>query len=162
VARLAHTEFTYLRDTPARVETVLGDGRLSLEREPDQGFDVLVMDAFSGDSVPAHLLTVEAFRTYLRHLKPGGVLALNISNKYLNLRPVMAGAASRYAKMAICLEFSAGEEDVLCFGAVWALIMDAGTREALGSKLASGYLLQPEAGFRPWTDDYSNIFRILK
>ena len=162
VARLARSEFTYLRDTPARVETVLGDGRLSLEREPDQGFDVLVMDAFSGDSVPAHLLTLEAFRTYLRHLKPGGVLALNISNKYLNLRPVMARAASRFGKVAMCLEFSAGDEDLLCFGSSWALIMDAGTREALAAKLASSYLLPPDPGFRPWTDDYSNILRILK
>ncbi len=71
VAQLARSEFTYLRDTRARVEIVMGDGRLSLEREPDQRFDVLVMDAFSGDSVPVHLLTEEAFRTYLRHLAPG-------------------------------------------------------------------------------------------
>ncbi len=162
VLQIARTEFTYLRDTPARVETVLGDGRLSLEREPDQGFDVLVMDAFSGDSVPAHLVTLEAFRTYLPHLKPGGVLALNISNKYLDLRPVMERAASHFGKVAVCLEFTPDEDDLLCFRSSWVLIMEESTRAALAPRLASGYLLSPHPSFRPWTDDYSNIFRILK
>ena len=78
VVELATTQFTYLADTPARVETVLGDGRLMLEREPDQHFDVMVMDAFSGDSVPVHLITREAFQMYFRHLKPDGILAVNI------------------------------------------------------------------------------------
>jgi len=77
VAQLANKEFSYLRDTPAKIEVILGDGRLSLEREPSQQFDVLVMDAFSGDSVPVHLITREAFQTYFRHLKkPGGILAV--------------------------------------------------------------------------------------
>src|SRR5213078_3014628 len=99
VLQLASAEFSFLRDTPAKVETVLGDGRLSLEREPSQQFDVLVMDAFSGDSVPVHLITREAFEIYFRHLKPGGILAVNITNRYLNLEPVMERAANAFDKV---------------------------------------------------------------
>ena len=70
VVQLANQEFSFLRDSEAKIDIVLGDGRLSLEQEPPQGFDVLVVDAFSGDSIPVHLLTREAFELYFRHLKP--------------------------------------------------------------------------------------------
>src|SRR5439155_19312438 len=93
VIELARSEFTFLRDSRAKVEVALGDARLSLEREPAQNFDVLALDAFSSDAIPVHLLTVEAFKTYLRHLKPGVVLAVHISNRYLDLVPVLQQAA---------------------------------------------------------------------
>ena len=96
VLDIARREFTYLRDTPARVEVALGDGRLVLESEPSQQFDLLVMDAFSGDSVPVHLITREAFRTYFRHLKPGGILAVNITNTYLDLRTGYGTGSRRF------------------------------------------------------------------
>ena len=162
VLDLARTEFTYLQDTAARVEVVLGDGRLSLEREPDQQFDLLAMDAFSGDSVPVHLITKEAFQTYLRHLKPGGVLALNISNRYLDLRPVMERAARHFGRTALCFEFDPEEDDNVCFGASWVLIVEAATRQTLSSAWGSGHALTNHPGFRIWTDDFSNMFRILK
>jgi len=76
---LARTEFTFLRDSPAAVDIVLGDARLSLERQPGQAFDVLAVDAFSGDSIPVHLLTLQAFELYFRQLQPGGVLAVHIT-----------------------------------------------------------------------------------
>src|SRR5258706_573735 len=87
------SEFTFLKDSPAKVEVALGDARLSLEREPPGNFDVLALDAFSSDAIPVHLLTVEAFKTYLRHLKQGGILAVHISNRYLDLVPVVQQAA---------------------------------------------------------------------
>src|SRR5262249_52002833 len=93
VLNIARTEFTYLSDTAATLEAAVGDGRLVLESETSRQFDIFVMDAFSGDSVPVHLITREAFQLYLRHLKPDGVLAVNISNKYLDLVPVMERAA---------------------------------------------------------------------
>src|SRR5205807_9355570 len=93
VVELARSEFTFLKDSRAKVEVALGDARLSLEREPAQNFDVLALDAFSSDAIPVHLLTVEAFKTYLRHLKPDGVLAVHISNRYLDLVPVVQQAA---------------------------------------------------------------------
>jgi hypothetical protein len=85
VLQIAQTEFTYLRDTPAKVEVAMGDARLSLEAEPSRQFDILVVDAFSSDAVPVHLLTLEAFRVYFRRLKPDGILAVNITNHYLDL-----------------------------------------------------------------------------
>jgi len=97
VESIATTHFTYLGDAEdrgAEIEIVIGDGRLALEREAPQNFDVLILDAFSGDSVPAHLLTLEAFQIYLRHLKPDGIIAVQISNQYLCLAPVIEKAAA--------------------------------------------------------------------
>ena len=163
VPELAKTQFTYLSDSPARTEIVLGDGRLMLEREPDQGFDLLAMDAFSGDSVPVHLITREAFRTYLRHLKPDGVLAVNISNKYLDLEPVVERAAAAFGKVAVVVDYEAEEEDPECFSSSWALVMSKTTWEKLKPALGEGaQLIEPRLRFRPWTDDYSSLFGILK
>ena len=89
VIQFAHKYFTFLADCPAHLDVVLGDARLSLAHELPQKFDMLVIDAFSGDAIPVHLLTREAFDIYWRHLKPGGVLAVHISNQYLNLGPIV-------------------------------------------------------------------------
>src|SRR5262249_23747021 len=88
VVRFAEEGFTFLSDSHAKVEIVMGDARLSLEREPDETFDVLVVDAFSGDAIPVHLMTTQAMELYKRHLKPGGVIAMHVSNRFLNLVPV--------------------------------------------------------------------------
>src|SRR5262249_6095100 len=89
VQRFADTYFTYLKDSPAAVDVVLGDARLSLERQEAQHFDVIALDAFSGDAIPTHLLTKEAFETYVRHLEPDGVIAVHITNRYLDLFPIV-------------------------------------------------------------------------
>lgn len=163
VPELARKHFYYLSDSPARTEIVLGDGRLMLERESDQHFDLLVMDAFSGDSVPVHLITREAFRTYFRHLKPGGILAVNISNKYLDLEPVMERGAAPFGKVAAVVHYEAEAEDPECFSSSWALVMDKETWEKLRSALGDdARLIEPRPSFRPWTDDYSSILGILK
>jgi SAM-dependent methyltransferase len=93
VTDLAEKYFTYLKHCRGKVEIVYGDARLSLEREPNQNFDLLVLDAYSGDAVPAHLLTREAFEIYKRHLRPGGVLAAHISNRYYSLQCVVEPVA---------------------------------------------------------------------
>ena len=95
--RSAQKHFSFLADCQGRHEVVLGDARLSLEREESpQNFDLLVLDAFSGDAVPAHLLTAEAFEIYQRHLQPDGIMAVHISNRYLDLSPVLAGLAEQF------------------------------------------------------------------
>jgi SAM-dependent methyltransferase len=162
VLDIARTEFSYLRDTKAHVEVALGDARLVLESEPSQQFDLLVMDAFSGDSVPVHLITLEALRTYFRQLKPNGILAINISNRFLNLEPVMAGGAQAFHKQAIAYDFTPDDDDFLCFSCSWALIMDKATATAHPELLAHARILQPAPGFRPWTDEFSNMLGILK
>ena len=161
VLDLANSEFTYLKDTPAKTEVSLGDGRLALEREPDQQFDLLVMDAFSGDSVPVHLITQEAFKTYFRHIKPGGILAVNISNRYLDLEPVMERAAAHFGKLPLVFDYTpVNDDDYLCNASAWALLLTKGA--PLAASLQSGRVLQPHNGFRMWTDDFSNMFSILK
>ena len=162
VRDLARTEFTYVADTAAKVEFFMGDGRLSLENQPTQNFDILVMDAFSGDSVPVHLLTHEALATYFRHLKPDGILIVNITNRYLNLKPVMERGASAFHKVALVYDTDPPESDFLCFGASWALIMDPKTLDAHPELLADSEQLKPMPTFRAWTDDFSNMYAILK
>jgi hypothetical protein len=163
VMDIARTQFTYIGDAAAKVEVTLGDGRLSLESElTSQQFDILIMDAFSGDSVPVHLLTREALRTYFRHLKPNGILAVNITNSYLDLRPVVERAAASFGKKALVYEHAPPDEDQLCFYSVWALILDAATLDShpkLGHEVK---VLAPFVGFRVWTDDFSNMYSILK
>jgi len=163
VVDIAQREFTYLRDTPARVETVLGDGRLAIESEPARHeFDILVMDAFSGDSVPVHLITREAFQSYFRHLKPDGILAVNISNKYLDLEPVMARAAESLGKAGFVYHYTPPDDDILCFSCSWTLLMEPATAESYPQLRHQGKELAPRRGFRVWTDDFSNLFGILK
>src|SRR5579883_214248 len=162
VLRIANSQFTYLRDTAAAVEVALGDGRLVLESEPSQHFDLLVMDAFSGDSVPVHLITREAFQSYFRHLNPSGMVAVNISNSYLDLEPVVAQAAAAFGKIALSYDFDPDPEDNLCYACTWALIMDPATLEAHPALRDEAKILKPNPKFRIWTDDYSNMFGILR
>jgi hypothetical protein len=162
VVQIANSEFTYLRDTPAHVEVAVGDGRLVLESEAGQQFDLLVMDAFSGDSVPVHLITREAFATYLRHLKPDGILAVNISNLFLDLEPVMERAAAAFGKEAWVYRFEPDDEDFLCFTCYWTLIMNPATAAAHPELVKDGVRLRPQREFRTWTDDFSSMYGILK
>ena len=109
--RIARTQFTYLADCRGRIEVVLGDGRLSLEREQPQQYDVLAVDAFSGDAVPVHLLTKQALELYFRHLKPGGILALHITNTHLDLAPVVENLRRELGKYAVLVSTTKDEED---------------------------------------------------
>lgn len=164
VLQIAHSQFTYLSDTPANVEVTLGDGRLQLDRERTQQFDLLVMDAFSGDSVPVHLITREAFRTYFRHLKPDGILAVNITNAFLNLEPVIERAATDFGKVSFAYHYdpSSTEEEGLCFSCSWALIMTPATAGLHPELAQHTKRLAPHPHFREWTDDFSNMYSILK
>jgi len=159
---IAKTWFSFLRDSPAHVKVISGDGRLSLEREPSQHFNVLVADAFNGDAVPVQLLTLQAFELYFRQLAPGGVLAINVSNRFLNLAPVVARAAGALGKQAVRVE-DPGELTERIYGkSVWVLV--TGNR-SLAARLAHtphGEFLDPNNGIRLWTDDYSNVLGSLK
>jgi hypothetical protein len=162
VLDLARSEFTYLADSAARIVPVLGDARLMLEREPTQNFDLLVMDAFSGDSVPTHLLTIEAMEGYFRHLKRDGVLAVNISNRYLDLRPVVAAAAHRLGRTALIIEARPDPGDRFCLYSVWVLIVTPEGLARLPEEMRNAERLVPRQGFSEWTDGFSNLLGILK
>jgi len=161
VERLARRRFTYLADSAARCEVVLGDARLSLEREPPQGFDVLVLDAFTGDAIPVHLLTREAFEVYLRHLRPGGALAVHISNRNLDLRPVVRGLAEHFGLASARVD-SAGDDEGITSTAEWVVL--SADAALLAKRPIQGASEAPDDSIRPilWTDDFSNLFSILK
>lgn len=160
VLDIARTEFTFLKDSPAKVDVVMGDARLSMEREPPQNFDVMLMDAFSGDAVPTHLLTKEAFELYFRHLAPDGVLVMHVSNKYLDLPPVVQLAADALRKKTRVVD-PESDDDTGFFGSTMVLVA---SQDEIFKRLAlkSGGPVVMRPGVRLWTDDYSNLFRILK
>ncbi len=160
VIQVAKEEFTFLQDSKARIDLVLGDARLSLEREGSQQFDTLLVDAFSGDSIPVHLLTREAFEIYWRHLKPEGILAIHISNQYLDLQPVVYNLAAASGREALLVD-TEDDQDHEIFGSTWVLVLspqfDGGPEVRMASvPLTSGN------NIRLWTDDYSNLFQIMK
>jgi len=165
VVELAQREFTFMTDSPAKIETVLGDGRLSLEREASQQFDVLAMDAFSGDSIPLHLLTREAMAIYLRHLKPGGVLAFQATNRFIDIAPVVASLAAEYGLTAVMIsDSSAGEEGADYWISGTDQILVTSNHALLESEKigAAGKVLTAPPGFRIWTDNFNNLLHVLK
>ena len=160
VVAIAHKNFSFLSRTAAATEIVLGDARLQLEREPDQHFDVLAVDAFSGDSVPIHLLTLEAFTQYFRHLQPDGVLAVHITNRFLDLRPVVKAAANHFGKEVRLVE-SDGDSVKQTYHSIWALIgSDAAFFKHPDLRMATTVDARP--GFKPWKDDYSSILSVMQ
>jgi len=168
VRRLAQTRFTFLQDSAARVEIVLGDARVSLEREKDQQFDILVLDAFNSDSIPVHLLTREAFEVYRRHLKPDGVIAVHISNRSVNLQPIVMLLAHHFGFGVARIDDSpafAGEEDAAAIGASdsdWMLLSN--NVEFMKSR-AIVDACTPADDYSPavrmWTDEESSLVRLL-
>jgi spermidine synthase len=161
VIHLAETAFTFLKDSEAKVDIIPGDARLSLDREPAQGFDVLALDAFSGDSIPVHLLTREAFVLYFRHLKSDGIVAVHVSNMYLDLQPVVQRAAESLGKEAIVVHNDQdADNDIL--PATWVLVSDRRQVFDEGEVKRAGSLLEQRSDVRVWTDDYSNLFQVLR
>jgi SAM-dependent methyltransferase len=160
VIEIARRQFSYLLDCPAKVDIVLGDARLSLEREPNQNFDVLAVDAFSSDSIPVHLLTVEAFRLFFRHIRPDGILAVHVSNSHLKLEPVVERLATALGKQNILVDTEDGED--LVYGASWVLVTSQPDVLRQPALATAGHAVDPKRGLRTWTDDYSNLIQILK
>lgn len=161
VAPIAQNVFTYIRDSGAQVQIVEGDGRLSLENEPPQRFDVLVVDAFSGDAIPLHLLTTQAVALYRRHLAPGGILAFHISNRHVDLEPPIALLAESAGMTA--MRVSNGPRDQLGeFGATWMLLTD--NPAFFSQPEMSRRARKPSAlpGLKLWTDDYSSLLPVLR
>lgn len=160
VFEVADEEFTFLRDTPARIERVLGDARLALEREAPQDFDVLAVDAFSGDSVPIHLITTEAVSAYLRHMKPDGVVAFHVTNRYIALAPVLEKIAQAQGLAWALVHDEAEHSDHRRTD--WVLIARQAERLALPAIQQAVSPIAPIAGLRVWTDDFNHLFGVLK
>jgi len=160
VVSVAREYFTYLGDSAARVETVLGDARLSMDREPPQKYDVIVLDAFSSDSIPVHLITREAMAVYLRHLNPGGVIAFHISNRFLSLAPVLKEIADD-ASLKVSWVVDGARDSAISY-TEWVLVSREGAllaRPEIGSATRP---IQEIPGLGAWSDESNNLFRILK
>jgi SAM-dependent methyltransferase len=159
VVQLARSEFTYLADSDAHVDTVLGDARLSLEREPPQQLDVLAIDAFSSDAIPVHLITVEALDVYRRHVKPGGVIAFHVTNRYLDLVPVVQALAQARGLRSVWIDDDG--DGAMASRSDWVLLSDGDILDRPRiAEAAKAIVAHP--GWRLWTDDFNNLFQVLK
>ena len=160
VVQVARTEFSFLGDSGAAIETVLGDARLALEREAPQHYDVLAIDAFSSDSIPVHLITREAMAVYFRHMKPGGVVAFHVTNRFLHLAPVIKRIADEQQLHTALIADDAEESDLASTD--WVLVTRdrAFVERPVIARFASKIEEIPELGV--WTDDFNNLFQILK
>jgi hypothetical protein len=160
----ARRYFTYLADSPAAVDVAIGDARLSIESELRDGsgahaYDVLVIDAFSGDAIPVHLLTREAFARYRDALSPDGVLAVHVSNQYLDLRPVVRGLAREQGRKALEID-TAENLDLGLDRTTWMLV--SANEEFMAT---AGPLAEPVAPGDPvvvWTDAFSSLLAVIK
>ncbi|MDP3740806.1 MAG: fused MFS/spermidine synthase, partial [bacterium] len=164
VIEVAKNDFSYLKNCKGKTEIALGDARISLELERASGnlqnFDVLVIDAFSDDSIPVHLLTAEAFALYLEHLSEAGVIAIHISNIYLDLAPIIVENARHYGLSHIMVKANSLQHDGK--GSIWMLV--AANPDAIGSEKLQNAATKElsHKKIRLWTDSYSNILPLLQ
>ena len=162
VLQLATTGFKYLTNCQGKLEFTLGDARLSLEKEPAQDFDLLVLDAFNSDAIPAHLLTQEAFTVYQRHLKPKGILAMHITNRSLDLEPVVINLARQFNYKVTVIDNVGIPNKWWACRSVWMLLSHS--EEIINSPtihLAARPLQTNSASIPIWTDDFTSLFQIL-
>jgi SAM-dependent methyltransferase len=165
VIDIARREFTFVADTSAKTEIVLGDGRLSLEREPPRRYDVMGIDAFSGDSIPMHLVTREAMAIYLKHLKPDGVIVFQATNRFIDLLPVVKRLAAEFGLEAVNI---ADEPEGIDGAEYWYSSTDQVIVTRNRALLAwpriaeAAEEIQDRPGLPTFTDAHHNLLRILK
>jgi spermidine synthase len=165
VLRIARKYFTYLTNSPSKINYFLGDARISIMNMPRRNYDLLVVDAFSGDAIPVHLLTTEAIAGYLRHMTNQGIILFHISNRYINLRPVLFSNA-RNLNLYVCYgsNRASGDEDDACSSSWIAITRDklAFKKLTKGLKMRKNISLGKFRDMRPWTDDYSDVLIVMQ
>ena len=163
MSRLAASTFTYVTNCRAKLELTSGDARLSLECQAPQGFDLLALDAFSSDAIPVHLLTAEAFEVYRRHLKTNGVIAVHISNKWLDLEPVLANVAAHFNYQLVVIDHLPAADQWWLRRSTWALLTRNADLIDAPAIRAAGRPAGVKATSVPlWTDDFSSLVQILQ
>jgi SAM-dependent methyltransferase len=158
VVDIARADFGFLRRSTADVRVVLGDGRLSLQRAPARSYGLVVLDAFSSDAIPAHLLTEEAMRAYRRVLEPGGLLAVHVTNRHLRLAPVVAAQARELGMVALVRRDDQAEMPASI--STW-VVLARDTADLDRLRTRPGWERVRVDGARPWTDDYSSLVQVL-
>ena len=161
VEGVARNYFTYLRDSPAQVDVVIGDARVSLEAEQPQRYDVIAVDAFSSDAIPVHLINQQALALYRRHLAPGGIVAFHVSNRYLDLKPVVAQLAAD-AGLRVAYIDADGDDAKDVWAADWVLVTDNERflNQSAVDSVSQGITIP--RSLRLWTDDYNSLVPIFK
>ncbi|MEO8385839.1 MAG: fused MFS/spermidine synthase [Betaproteobacteria bacterium] len=159
VVTIARRDFTYLKDSEAKIEISLGDARLNLEREAPQGFDVLAVDAFSSDSIPVHLITLEAVQIFEKHMKPDGVIAFHVSNRFLDLKPVVKLIAEQRGLHVAWVRDSYDDGSTT---SDWVLLSKDNSQFLKSEILDGSYIISPAPKLRVWTDDFNNLLQVLK
>ena len=159
VVTIANRDFTYLKDTEAKIEIALGDARLNLEREPPQNFDVLAIDAFSSDSIPVHLITLEAVEIYEKHMKPDGVIAFHVSNRFLDLKPVVQQIAQQRGLNVAWVHDTYEDGGT---SSDWILLTKDKTFLLKPEIVEATEVIVPHPEWRLWTDDFNNLLQVLK
>jgi SAM-dependent methyltransferase len=165
VVEIARREFTFLQDTAAKTEVILGDGRLSLEREPSRRYDVLGIDAFSGDSIPMHLVTREAMAIYVRHLKPDGVIVFQATNRFIDLLPVVQRLAAEFGLEAVNVADAPDGADgaEYWYSSTDQIIVTRNAKLLAWPRVAEAAEPIPQRpGLPVFTDAHHNLLRILK
>jgi SAM-dependent methyltransferase len=165
VVDIAKREFTFLHDTSARTELVMGDGRLSLEREPPRGYDVMGIDAFSGDSIPMHLVTREAMALYVKHLKPDGVIVFQATNRFIDLLPVVKRLAAEFGFEAVNVSDSpeSGDGAEYWYSATDQIIVTRNAKLLAWPRIADAAdEIDDRQDLPTFTDSHHNLLRILK
>ncbi len=159
VVVIANRDFTYLKDTEAKIEIALGDARLNLEREAPQNFDVLAIDAFSSDSIPVHLITLEAVQIYEKHMKPDGVIAFHVSNRFLDLKPVVQKIAEQRGLHVAWVHDTYEDGGT---SSDWILLTKDKTFLLKPEIVENTEIILPRPEWRLWTDDFNNLLQVLK
>lgn len=163
VKRLATESFTFLSNCPANIEITLGDARLALEQEPPQRFDLIVLDAFSSDAIPVHLLTKEAFESYERHLTTNGTIAVHVSNHYLNLEPVVVNLARHFNFNVSTIDYIPTPDKWWIAPSVWMLLSrNEGILESTVIRDAARPPMTNSVTIPLWTDDFASLGQILR
>jgi hypothetical protein len=161
VVEIAQKEFSFLGKSGARIETVLGDARLVMEREAPKAYDLLAIDAFSSDSIPMHLITREAMAVYLKHVKPDGMVAFHVTNRFLQLAPVVKRIAAEYG-LHTALVVDEGDEHGSLAKTDWVIVSRDPRRLAHRDIASATTEIADMPNLRVWTDDFNNLFQILK
>ena len=161
VIDLAKTEFSFLGSSKAAIETLLGDARLTMEREPAQRYDVLAIDAFSSDSIPTHLMTYQSMGVYLKNVKPDGVIAFHVTNRFLHLAPVVKRIADEHGLHTILIRDDP-DDDADLANTDWVLVSRDKAMITRPELVVAKDEIKEIPGLRLWTDSFNNLFKILK
>jgi SAM-dependent methyltransferase len=159
VVKIARQQFWYLSDSKAKIDIVTGDGRLNLERDPPQKFDLLSIDAFSSGSIPIHLLTREALQVYRRHLAPGGVIVYNTTNRFVKLAPLLKLVAEAEGMQMLAISDDPAEDRYS--GTEYVLVTE-NPQLVADKRFADADEVEPIPGLKAWTDGFNNLFKVVK